>query len=399
VRLLGGEPRGGRWCARFSNTLATHLGAAALAGFARTAHCNRFFLNHGRIDEELEQGLLEAAAARVQRGLGVALARAVNLTLAARRDGLGMTCVPPPPDEPYAFGDLVPLGLLLLALESQSAAHPGIEAAALLARRHLERHRSGLLWPFHHGRLATAIDTALILLGHRDAAGVEALERFGDANGAYLPQHMRASDEVRHWCQPDFATTCLVRALRRRAGLPERTPLALLERWFEKRAGLFFANPYLVDWALAMALQGDPAGASLRERLCSEVRASANADGSFGRFDVALSSALAILTLSALGVADRTIRVAQVHLEATNVATPFYSSEQLAGEPPALSLYEDTHGIVLTALAALALQAPCDAARRAPAPAAEPHPRYRAATAAAYIAGHALPPYVARRDR
>ena len=31
--------------------------AGTLAGFARTAHCNDFFINHGEIDERLLSGL------------------------------------------------------------------------------------------------------------------------------------------------------------------------------------------------------------------------------------------------------------------------------------------------------------------------------------------------------
>ena len=57
VRSLGGEWRGAHWCARFSNRLGDHLHAGTLAGFSRTAHCNLFFLNHGRIDESSRGGI------------------------------------------------------------------------------------------------------------------------------------------------------------------------------------------------------------------------------------------------------------------------------------------------------------------------------------------------------
>lgn len=431
VRALGGEPRRGHWCARFANRLGDHLHSGMLAGFARTANCKHFFLNHGHIDETLKTGLLEAAAARVADGLNRATATAIGLALAARRAELAMTCLPPAPQPSYPFGDLVPLGLLAHALRGVAGHAPAAEAAAILARRHLERHRVGDLWPFHRGRLPTATDSALILLGRDDAGAIDALERFADGAGGYLPQlsnaagdgsHMAEDATLRHWCQPDLGTTCLVRALRHSAGLDPRTPLELLEARFDSRAALFFANPYLVDWAFALAIAEDAAAGGLRDRLLREILAGANDDGSFGRFDRPLSTALAILALAALGCRGRPIRVAQLCLlEALEpqghgpATTPFYSSRRLpaeatagavrgrglfavGGEWHALTLYEDTHRMVLGAFALLALQAPCDAREPVPAVETAPHPRYLAATAARYVEGFALPPYLGNRS-
>jgi hypothetical protein len=427
VRSLGGEWRGRHWGARFSNRLGDHLHAGALAGFARTANCNRFFLNHGRIDETLEAGLLDAASTRVEYGLNAAIATAVGLALAARRSEMAMTCIPPAPQPSYAFGDLVPLGILAYALRSVARRAPAAEAAAILAARHLESHRVGDFWPFHRGRLPTATDSALILLGQDDAGGVDALEHFADGSGSYLPQlsnaegdtfHMQEEEGLRHWCQPDFGTTCLVRTLRRLAGLDQRTSTALMEDWFERRAALFFANPYWVDWALALAIFKDDAAVDLRKRLAMEILASANDDGSFGRFDQPLSTALAIVALAALGYRGRTIRVAQLRLLEVMepqghgpVTTPFYSTRRLPsaattdairgrgmlaanGQWYALSLYEDTHRMVLGAFAVLALQVPCDARAHVPAPNEAPHPRYLATSAVHYIEAFALPSYL-----
>jgi hypothetical protein len=431
VRPRGGEPRGRHWLARFDNGLADHLETGALAGFGRTANCNRFFLNHGRIDETVAAGLLQAAADRVANGLSIATATAVGLVLAARKNELAMTCVPPAPQPSYPFGDLVPLGMLAYALRRMAKRDPAAEAAAILTRRYLERHRAGDLWPFHRGRLPTATDSALILLGRDDEGAIEALEPFADGAGGYLPQlssaegdgsHMREDAALRHWCQPDLGTTCLARALRRAAGLEERTPLAWLETRFERRAALFFANPYLVDWAFALAIAGDAPAIGLRDRLAAEIVASANGDGSFGGFDRPLSTALAILALAALGWHGRMIRIAQLRLlEALEPqgrgppTTPFYSTQRLPlaaaaaairgrgllavdGEWHALSLYEDTHRMVLGALALLALQVPCDAREGPPAPTAAAHPRYLAISAARYVEAFALPPYLGSRS-
>jgi hypothetical protein len=181
---------------------------------------------------------------------------------------------------------------------------------------------------------------------------------------------------------------------------------------------LFFANPYLVDWVLALAIAEDREATDLRDRLTREILDSANQDGSFGRFDQPLSTALAIIALATLGHRSRIIQVAQLRLlEALEpqgqgpATTPFYATEQLppdstsgmihgrgmlsaSGAWHALSLYEDTHRMVLDAFAVLALQTSCDPRERAAAPQQSPHPRYLAASAARYIEAFALPPYL-----
>ena len=173
-----------------------------------------------------------------------------------------LICRPPPPAEPFAYGDLVPLGFLLRAVDVGAP-------AASSVRRGLEdllgSRRQGLLWPYHSGTLVTCIDSALVLQGFRDPAGVEALETFADGRGGYLPQlcseepergKMVVTPRNRHWCQPEYGTTCLVTALRAEAGLECKTSVGYLAEGFENRGGLYFANPYMVDWALAWALQG-----------------------------------------------------------------------------------------------------------------------------------------------
>ncbi len=430
VRYLGGEQSGSYWRACFTNTLGNHLLAGMLAGFGRTAHCNLFFLRHGQIDESLEAGLLHAAAARVQHGLNMTVGTAVNLILAARKAELAMTCVPPAPQPSYPFGDLVPLGILAYSLQSMEQLSPQIGAAVALAGRHLEEHRIEDLWPFHHGRLPTATDSALILLGQENAHRIDALERFADGSGGYVPQHsnatgdalhMREDESQRHWRQTDFGTTCLIRSLRRSAGLDQRTSTAWIESWFDHRAALFFANPYIVDWALALAIADDDNAREMRDQLTADILSSVNDDGSFGRFDLSLSTAAAITALSILGHRSRGVRTAQLHLLDTletqgrgPVTTPFYSSKHLhesatasairgrgilsaGGQWHMLSLYEDTHRMILTAFSTLALQAPCDAHERAAGPKRSPHPRYLATTAARYIEAFALPPYLERQ--
>lgn len=409
VTFLGAEPAGPFWRARFRNRLTAHLLAGLLGGLGRTGNCNRFFLNHGHVDGVQLAGLRAAAETRVARARLMTLNQLGQMALAARRHTLAMTCLPPPPAAPFPYGDLVPLGFVARALRRVADFETGLVAAGELLRRHLDAARQDGLWAFHSGRLVTATDSALVLLGVFDPAAVERLERFSDGAGGHVPQlGMAESPRTRHWRRSDLGTTLAIRALRREAGLAELGPPGLLDGWFERRGALFFANPFLLDWLFALA-SPDP-------RLEGEIRAAVNPEGGFGRWDEALSTACAILALSALGCRDRMLRRAQLRLLDLcdgqghwPAATPFFSSELLEAEHGlaghggilrvgdhllALTLYQDGWRMIGTALAAMALSVPCDDGIEAPLVARPAHPRYRAPDIGAYLAGFALPPYV-----
>jgi hypothetical protein len=460
VTFLGGEARGTHYLARFRNHLPTHIHAGFLSHFSRTSHCNLFFLQHGTIDASLATGLQQAANHRVAWAGDTGRGAALQLAQQACAHPLPMLCEPPPPAQPFAFGDLVPLGLLLRALRTTAPAGGG-RAVARTREAHfltalglapaaptpaadwqpladlLQRQRQGQLWAFHSARLPTSTDSALVLLGVQEPEALEALEVFSDARGGYVPQlwareqapgKMLLTPAVRHWCQSDYATTCLVRGLYHEHGRTSPTPLAYLSTGFASRSGLYFANPYLVDWVLALALRGDAATTGLQHTLQQEILASINTDYSFGQYDQALSTALAILSLAALGYRGRTLRLAQLRLLAWMddtgtwpVSIPFYSTERLRHEDltPAvltrlilwrpqqiihvhehyygISWYHDCHKIFTTAAAVLALAVPCDATAQETdwRGSAAAHPRYGASSATAYVRAWALPPYVA----
>lgn len=431
VDYRGGQECDGRFLARFSNRVSAHVHAGALSGFSRTANCNSFFFRHGVVDEELAEGLRRAAADRLGWGRTAARRRVRDLAREATSRPLPMTCRAPGA-APADYGDLVPLGFLLRALERSGESGDAFEGFARRqlaggVRQKLEEKREGRLWAFHSGRLVTATDSALVLLGVEDPAAVEELERFSDGEGGYYPQlwsaagergTMRADPCNRHWRQVDYATTCLVRGLRAEAGLPPVTPLERLAAGFESRAGLYFANPWLVDWCLALALGGDPAARALAARLRGEILAAGNTDGGFGAFDTVLSTALAVLALDALGYRGRRVLAAQLRLlewleeSAPRPATPFYSTFVagpasgavpeahlvVAEELHELSLYEDTHHVITASLVQLALGVPCEDEDPADAPPSHPggHPRYRC-DQADYVARFALPPYAPQR--
>jgi hypothetical protein len=363
-----------------------------------------------------------------------------SLAEEASRTPLALVCQPPPPAKPFPYGDLVPLGFLLRAVNADapptSPVRRGLEDL-------LRDKRQGLLWAYHSDTLVTCIDSALVLQGFRDPAGVEALEIFGDGRGGYFPQlcsekperdKMIITAHNRHWCQPEYGTTCLTSALRAEAGLDRKTSVERLAEGYENRGGLYFANPYMADWALAWALQGASSATALRERLAVDILASVNEDGSFGLYDVPLSTALAILALTSLGVRGEAVRRACLRLADLMMpdgswpsSIPFYSAVKIPREHVpggvlarlmlgerqgqllwlengvyAVSLYVDGYRPISSALASLALMQPGPSAERdAPAMPMQRrescHPRYRCANHIEYIAGYALPPYLVPR--
>ena len=358
----------------------------------------------------------------------------------ASRTPLAMVCQPPPPMKPYPYGDLVPLGFLLRAVNAgfspSSPVRRGLEDL-------LRGKRQGLFWSYQSDNLVTCIDSALVLQGFRDPAGVEALEIFADGRGGYFPQlcterperdKMIITTNNRHWCQPEYGTTCLASALRAEVGLEQKTSVQYLAEGYERRSGLYFANPYVVDWVLAWALQGVASATSLRERLATDVLASVNEDGSFGLYDVPVSTALTILALTSLGVGGEAVRRARLRLADLMMpdgtwpsSIPFYSAMKipqerlpagmlarlmlgerrgqflwLEGQVHAVSLYVDGYRMISSALAYLALMpSGLSAERNAPTLPMQRrescHPRYRCADHIQYIAEYALTPYLVPR--
>lgn len=448
VKLVGGEKQDSHYIAHFTVDLSTHLRAGKLAGFTRTGHCNIFFLQHGSIIPTLEAGLIKAVDDRVIWARDLGYKSVAKLGEEACQQAMPMTCQPPPPREPFPFGDLVPLGFLLRALNTAPSNSSASKARKKLIKLLLDR-RQGDLWPFHSGDIATSTDSALVLQGISDPKAVQALEKFSDGSGGYYPQLwakegkpgiMVIGDWTSHWCQPDFATTCLVRALRRDAGLATKTTTDYLVKSFANRSGLYFANPYLVDWALASAIRGDESAAGLRARLLGEILSSMNEDYSFGRFDVPLSTAFAILSLAVLDYRDRTLKMAQLRLTEfmskdglCPESIPFYSTlklpfpnfpaskdetraigteserhiskvspsdqvVQVNDQYFAISYYIDSHRILTTAVVTLALSKECESTSQAidkiDKREAKRHPRYRCHNHLEYITTFALPPYI-----
>jgi hypothetical protein len=437
VKFLGGNQQGSYYIGRFENKLPVHFHAGILAHFSRTANCNLFFLRHGNIDSQLEAGLAKALNSRVNWGRQKCLQTLVELGKEVGVLSMPMTCQPPPPAKSHSLGDLVPLGFLLKALNTGTSDF-AVTPVHQQVRKFLLDKRQGDLWSFDTNCIPTSTDSVLILQSFDNVKAVEALEIFADQKGGYVPQlwgeegkpgTMQIDNATQHWCQSDYATTCLVRAFRKEAKLNSKTSLNYLKAGFETRSGLYFANPYMVDWALASAISQDESAAELKQKLQTEILASINEDYSFGNYDVAMSSALAILSLAALGCRGRILKLAQLQLLKFIDAqgklpevTPFYSTLKIDekkvsadkwlgllfsdrqnqiicvnGQYHGISFYKDSHKIISTSLVALALTEESDPTQYdldLLKTKENCHLRYQCSTHSEYIVNFALPPYL-----
>ena len=140
----------------------------------------------------------------------------------------------------------------------------------------------------------------------------------------------------------------------------------------------------MTDYFLAMAMKNEPELEVFRDRLKNEILVSINEDYSFGNFDVATSTAFAILALNELGFTDRVLALSQLkmldYFSDEIISTPFYSTLKLdqnkfspaqitamifadrgkqiidiEDEYYSISLYEDRVGIIRNSVMSMAL--------------------------------------------
>ncbi|MCB9365507.1 MAG: hypothetical protein H6587_13120 [Flavobacteriales bacterium] len=383
VSYYGGDFIGGKFIAYYLNKIPIHIHSGILNHFTRTDNCNIFFFNHGNIDQMLFEGLYTAYFKRkewMQTKLEKKLTEIAEKSL---HEKVAMDWLPPSGPSVFPFGDVVPLGFLNFGLgfSSQNELNEKIKI-----RLYKEQVRG--LWPFESNDLETSIDSALVLLGLKDEKAIKELSRFWNGIFGYMPQlasenpsegQMQYVEEKKHWCQVDLAITCLIYSQQKEAGLATmiETENFILNSFY-KRAGLYFANPYMVDWFYAKALKHISKSTDLKEQLINDILSSLNTDYSVGKFDKALSSAFAVLALTELGYKGHAIAALQLYIinnfdneAGTNI--PFYSSLLLPSEQAfegrlviidkqkvQVSFHKDTHDAIFTSICYAALKVESD---------------------------------------
>lgn len=320
---------------------------------------------------------------------------AVRQDLQALLDGVASEAMAAlsPLEAPARVGDVVAIAAAIAGLRAAGVADD--DALLQRALAWLMAARTSGMWAYTRGGLPTATDSALVthfvpecdwsalLPEYLTPAGVLP-QLHGDTQGA--ERRMRIEQATMHWCQADPFTTLLCSANEIRAGRAPLLDADALRRLHGRRAGLFVANPFLVDLAflLAVGRAPSPETAALRDDVVLAMCRARGDDGQFGTFDRGLSTALVVLGLAAAGALSQRdaddLRRALLRSDVTGGATPFCSTRYCGRQPPgrsgllpfyefgglfelrgkffALTLYRDsldlvTRGLWLQAMAAL----------------------------------------------
>lgn len=420
VTYKGGQQSNAGFVASYQNSLPLHIQSAIFADFSRTDNCNYFFFKHGNIDQFLAMGLGMAANSRLEKSLLGIRKQLEGVATRALNEKLAMSWLPPEGGQTFPFGDQVPLGFVNLALKNY-----GEKNVQPLVEESLNNNKLRGLWAFETNDLETATDSSLVLQSMDDKQAAELIQKFYDGSGGYVPQlwsltpqtgEMPYVPEKRHWCQADFGSTCLTYASRRKLGFESNadTEKYLLEG-FDTRSGLYYANPFFIDWIYAQALNHIQHAEEARLKLQGEIL-SALQDGYYvNNYDTVLSTSYACLALKETGYNGRAIKAMQIFImnnfeKACNGQNiPFYSSlisatpvngrqVHVNGYTLALSFHEDTYNMLLLSAAAMALNIQPvnddDAAKVEQYIAATPHARYTCADHKNYVEQFALVPYM-----
>lgn len=421
VTYLSGEVKNNRFVATYQNSLPLHIQSAIFADFSRTDNCNYFFFKHGNIDQFLSHGLSMAADSRLNKAILNARAELEKVALRSLNEKLAMSWLPPDGGPTMPFGDLVPMGFVNAALKDYAET----KVQPLIEKRLIDKKLRGL-WTFESDDLETSTDSSLVLHSMNDVEAAGLIQKFSDGKGGYFPQlwalnpqagEMPYVREKRHWCQSDFASTCLAYASRRRLGYEKDAATeAYLKAGYESRSGLYYANPFFIDWIYALALNHCENADALKLKLRSEVLAALQAGYYVNNFDRVLSTAYACLALKETGYTGRTIKAMQIYVmnnferERNGKNIPFYSSlindqplpagrlANVNGYQLSVSFHEDTYDMIYLSAVCMALNIQGldsnDAGAMQNYIAATPNERYNCPNHLQYIQNFALVPYV-----
>lgn len=385
IKYVSGEYINGEFLATYENTLSKHIASGILADFSRTDNCNLFFFLHGNINSVLSEGILQAGKKRIQHERIQLAQRLKDLAIKSMASQLKMEVLQPFGEPSFQMGDVVPKGFLYGALSKCLKNDTIIEEY----RESLENDKLRGLWTFEKDDLETSIDSALVIMNLYDEAATALLKKFQDnETKAYLPQtdavlpkkgDMQYVPEKDHWCQPDISISALILSLLKRHNLGVEDQLEnFVNENFEKRSGLYFTNPYFVDWLYAKGLSISDKTGETKKQLIETILSSVNEDFSLGTFDKVFSTACGILALEELGCEPNLIYALQLYVlnnyrnPVESQPIPFYSSlimdtnkegriVTVNNKKLALYFYKDTHEMVYLSVVALSLNRSTDA--------------------------------------
>ncbi len=335
------------------------------------------FISGVQAGERVKAALVKFEAAGEDACAYVARTLATRLSRVLRGDTTDAMTAHSPWAMPRACGDVVAVAAAIAGLRAVA----GRQHQTLIkdALGWLQSARSDGMWPYTLGALPTATDSALVSFFVPECEWLAYLPQYESPAGVVAQLHSAAHHGARvmqvdsgnaHWCDPDAFTSVLCAALRQRAGATSVAfAPAVTRRLLTASGGLFVANPFLWQLALAHALPvlaGEQASAA-RDALAGDLLTACAGRNAPGSFSPSLSTACAVIALAELKALSSTVAVSLTQALLQNLPGgeyPFCSSRLLTRRPRGLpfhafgdvivlprgryelTLYQDTHGMV-----------------------------------------------------
>lgn len=372
----------------FTNDIQTHVEAGQLMNFTHTQMCIEFFINGAELAPNSEVSLRKVIRSRAEVS---ALLGANYLSDRIMRDDLSISPIIAKNISmgTYTyFGNVAPYGIVAKALAQWHLNYSLLQAWLI-------DHQQYGLWGYHSGFVNTsvvtsgtndtaevdAIDSCLVFEGLFNASSIQLLDMYRRPSGGFLaqlndtegPYSMNSSAQIWFWCQEDYGVTASAYYFLNNISLSNSSTLEYLKNNFHERASMWLANPYYIEYLTARALKNQSGTDSYLQNITQKIVNETNPDGTWGHFDKALSTALAVLTLKELNYTgielDRGLfnlmkmQQSEGYWSGSNIffsaldrgASALNSSIEINGAYFDYILYEDINPIITSSYCVLAL--------------------------------------------
>lgn len=299
----------------YTNIFSIHIDSGIINNFNSTANCINFFLYGGTINELLETSLRHKiriyASLAAEKGIDFVYndIQARNLTyspIITINSSSGFS---------ERKGNVAPYGIVLEVLKDYNKNYTKLEA-------YLLQLQQDDLWPYHQGFISTSIDSTLVFGAIMNETSINILKIFMKNSGGFLgqlndtssPYSMNSTLKVQFWCQEDYGTTASSYYFLNQIGEANQTTLTYLKSNFEKRSSLWIANPFYIDYLTARVLVNQSDTDDILLNLTKSILSQKNSDGTWGSYDLELSTAFAILALETLNYTGYEVDLARYKL-------------------------------------------------------------------------------------
>ncbi|MHA1144016.1 MAG: hypothetical protein ACTSRW_04705 [Candidatus Helarchaeota archaeon] len=374
VYYKGSAISNGWYYVYYDNNVYIHaVDSGTLTEYTRRPFCGGFFEQAGGISGALEESLRNVTRMRAElaaiKGIDFLSNNisqrnfSTDYLLLVHKIALGST---------ELMCNVAPYGSILKVLDYFNKTDIKYNESTHSLREWLLSTEVDLLYPMDTDSMCTAFDSATVFEGLAKNDSVNQTQVFRQADGGYIAQlndssYPNYSMDVypwnEHWMLEDYGTTAMVYYFLDSFGYQNDTTVQYLIDNFENRSSMFIANPYYIDYLTARVLINQNGTNALMNSLLNDLLQKRNSDGTWGQYDVTLSTAFALLALKAMNYEGIEIDIGKLKLlQQQNVdgswdaSTLWYSTYvgtgndllYIGNKTYQLTLWEDYQGLVTT---------------------------------------------------